>query len=142
MTVSLSRRADWRLRYDACIESLRRRPLAWSETDCVIGLGAGVVEALTGVDLAAQWRGTYVDEAGALAAIAAAGADGLIDLVATMLPQIHPSEAQIGDLVAVVAGGPIGFGLGAVNGERVFVMMPRGLGTVDLDLAVTGFRVG
>ncbi len=96
--------------------------------------------AITGVDCAAQFRGEYSTAAGALKTMKAAGFDNLADLVATMLPEIHPSQAHIGDIAAIPHEGPFGYALGVVNGERIFVLRETGLGTVGLLDAKRAFR--
>jgi hypothetical protein len=71
-----------------------------------------------------------------------AGFRNLADMVAVMLPEIHPSEARIGDIAAIEIDTPFGYALGVVNGERVFVLREDGMGTVDLLDAKRAFRVG
>ncbi|MGY5811998.1 DUF6950 family protein [Rhizobium sp. LEGMi198b] len=138
----LVRMKDWRARFVAEVDRLKRTPFAWGEHDCGPGLAGNLVLAITGVDCAAQWRGTYSSPAGALAAMRLAGFKNLGDMVAAMLPEIHPSQARIGDIAAIEMEGPFGYALGVVNGERIFVLREDGIGTVDLLDAIRAFRVG
>ncbi|MDQ0454661.1 DUF6950 family protein [Rhizobium paknamense] len=140
---TLVRVKDWRSRFEAAIDEIKARPFEWSVHDCGPGLAGRLVEAVTGVDLTASFSPMpYHDEASAAAVIRAAGFETLGALVASLLPEIHPSQAQIGDIAAIAYDGPIGHALGVVNGERIFVLRPQGLGTVSLLQATMAFRVG
>lgn len=76
------------------IESRREMPFLWGTSDCCL-FAADAVQAITGTDFAAQWRGTYSDARGALAHIEAAGG------VPALVPfeEIEPGYAQRGDVV-------------------------------------------
>lgn len=134
---------DWRARFEAEIDSIKFVPFDWgAQFDCWVGLAARVAFALTGVDHAAPYRGRYVSPEGALRVMKRAGHDNLADLVASHLPEIHPSQAALGDIAAIPMEDPFGFSVGVVNGERVFVLRPEGIGTVGLLDATRAFRVG
>lgn len=140
---TLTRRDDWRSRLEAAIDQVKAIPFAWeSQIDCGPHLTGRIVEALTGVDVAVAFRGRYTTAAGAVRVMREAGFDNLGDLVASILPEIHPSQAGVGDIVAIADDTPFGFALGVVNGDRAFVMRPDGLGTVELLDAQRAFKVG
>ena len=138
----LTRFPDWRRRYETAIDEIKRTPFQWGVHDCGPGLAGRLVLAMTGVDLSAQYAATYHDAASAARLIRDLGFSTLGDLVASMLPAIHPSKAEIGDIAAIAVDSPIGHGLGVVNGERIFVLTEAGLGTVDLLDAAMCFKVG
>ncbi|MBB3288152.1 MULTISPECIES: hypothetical protein [unclassified Rhizobium] len=140
--IELVRLPNWRARFAAEVDRLKHTPFAWGAHDCGPGLAGNLVLALTGVDCAAQWRGSYSTAAEALALMKEAKFKNLGDMVAAMLPEIHPSAARIGDVAAIPVESPFGFALGVVNGERIFVLREDGLGTVDLLDATRAFRVG
>lgn len=50
----------------------RRSKFVWGQTDCMMATAAHVL-AITGIDPAAPWRGTYTTEADAMAICAAYG---------------------------------------------------------------------
>jgi len=54
----LHRLPDWRPRLVSFVNSVRARPFAYGTHDCAL-FAAGAVEAMTGVDLAKDWRGAY-----------------------------------------------------------------------------------
>ncbi|CAD7055487.1 hypothetical protein RHAB21_00727 [Pseudorhizobium halotolerans] len=140
--MTLTRHKDWRRRYEAAIDEIKARPFVWGEHDCGPSLAGRLVHAMTGVDLSAQYAGTYHDALSAARLIRELGFETLGDLVASMLPPIHPSQAEIGDIAAIAMDGPIGHALGVVNGERIFVLTETGVGTVDLLDAAICFKVG
>lgn len=142
--IELKRRPDWRSRLSTFMESVRNERLVYGVHDCVVGLAAGAVEAMTGVDLAADVRGAYSGEARALAQIRQRGFADIAELTAAYLPEIHVGRATSGDLAAVPRPGPFGFALGVVSGDRIMVIddSGRGLGSVDLLAATRAYKVG
>ncbi|MEH3093360.1 MAG: hypothetical protein PGN20_15295 [Agrobacterium cavarae] len=141
-SVSLTRLPDWRRRFENAIDEIKAKPFAWYDHDCGPGLAGRLVEAQTGVSLSGFVVGRYHDAASAARLIRDLGFDSLGSLVASILPQIHPSEARVGDIAAIAVPGPVGHGLGVVNGERIFVLTETGIGTVDLLDAAMAFKVG
>ncbi|SEH22522.1 hypothetical protein [Rhizobium sp. NFR12] len=140
--MALTRLPDWRRRYEATIDDIKTRPFKWGVHDCGPGLAGRLVLAMTGVDLSANFSVDYTDAASAARKIRDLGFSSLGELVGALLPTIHPSQAEIGDVAALLMPGPIGHALGVVNGERIFVLTDTGIGTVDLLDAVSCFKVG
>lgn len=139
---TLTRRPDWRGRYEAVIDEIMATPFDWASHDCVRHFAGRIVYAITGVALVAQFAGSYDDAVSAYRLIRDAGFTDLAEMVGSMLSPIHPSRARLGDLAAIRTDGPIGFGLGVVNGERILVLTETGIGTVDLLDAEICFEVG
>lgn len=142
MMQQLVRKKDWRAQFEATIDEIKRTPFEWGVHDCGPSLAGRLVHAMTGVDLAAQYAGTYASEEEAAKIIRDAGFATLGDMVASMLPAIHPSQARVGDIAAIATDRPCGHGLGVVNGERIFVLTLTGIGTMALAKATMAFRVG
>lgn len=139
----LQRLPNWRTRFEAAIDEIKFVPFDWeAQHDCGPGLAGRLVYAITGEDLTTKYQGKYKTAKGALGVMKRAGFDNLADLVASYLPEIHPSQASLGDIVAYEIDSPFGFALGVVNGERVFVLRPEGVGTMDLLAAKRAFKVG
>lgn len=138
----MKRLDDWRPRFEQVIDDMRLKPFAWRDNDCGPALVGRSVEALTGVDIAVAYRGKYSDAASALRLVRSHGFDDLADLVASLLPEIHPSRARVGDIAAFEMDSPFRSALGVVNGERVFVLRPEGIGTMNLLQARRAFKVG
>ena len=141
--IPLTRLPDWRTRLSEFIDAVRRTPFEWGTFDCGTGLAGPAVAALTGVDVCLPYRGTYASPQAAMRVVLAAGHRNLGDLVASILPELqHPSQATVGDIAAVETGSALGWSLGVVNGERIFVLRENGLATVELLTAKRAFKVG
>lgn len=141
--IELTRLPNWRSRFEAAIDEIKFVPFDWStQHDCGPGLAGRLVYAMTGQDLTVRFHGKYNTAKGALKVMKSAGFDNLADLVASFLPEIHPSQASLGDIVAYEMDSPFGYALGVVNGERVFVLRPEGVGTMDMLAAKRAFKVG
>ena len=129
------------------------RPFVWGENDCCI-FAASLVEAMTGVDLAAKWRGRYTKALGAGRFLKKEGGlEGLMQkLAAKHAMEALPSVlyARRGDVVLMdvpttvatngeSAGGPA---LGICVGARVAAAGENGVVFVPLEQARRAWRVG
>lgn len=123
-----SRRPDWRARLTAYMAEVAARSFRPGTHDCAL-FAAGAVEAVTGVDLAATWRGTYRSLAEGRAALGARGYADHIELAAAWCPEVAPSFAHIGDLA--VLPGEDGDALGVIQGAHVYALRPSGLALVN-----------
>lgn len=138
----MRRRGDWHSRLNTFIDGVKRRPFDWATNNCGEHFAAGAVEAMTGEDIATPWRGRYKSAAGAVRMMKNDGFSGLGDMVASVLPEIHPSRAKLGDIAAVPADGPFGTSLGVVNGEVILVLGEKQMGLVPMARATRVFAVG
>ena len=84
-----------RLRFDALIGDRMAAPFAWGANDCCM-FAADCVQALTGHDPAAAFRGTYSDARGAVKVLEAVG--GLEHAAVMAGDPIPPLMAGIGDV--------------------------------------------
>lgn len=94
------------------VESARTSTFAWGTLDCCLW-AADVVHAITGIDPAATWRGTYSTEAEALALLDSLG--GLAAVATLAGPEIEPDAAALGDVGLLV--GDWGQALGVCAGR-------------------------
>lgn len=138
----MKRLPNWRARLDATLSEIRRTPFDWNGHDCATALAARAVEAITGEDLAAEYRGSFSTRLGALRLIRKLGFKTLDELIAGLLPEIPVAMAGVGDIATFASDDAFGCTLGVVNGERVFVLRPDGMGTMELLQATRAFRVG
>lgn len=137
----MMRRKDWRTRFEATIDKLKAEPFTWG-SDCLFGLTVPILEAISDNDPRfTSYAGRYKTAKGALGVMRRAGFENLADLVASELPEIHPSQCRVGDIVAIPTDDDFGFSIGVVNGDRVFVKLQSGLGTRDLLEATRAFQV-
>lgn len=119
--VPLRRLPDWQPRLAQLISKRMQHPLAWGLHDCAM-FAADAVQAVTGVDLAEDLRGTYSTAEGAEATLQQHG--GLVGLCVQRLgPVVRASMAQPGDIGLaqvgdkrglVVCGGAHFLGVGAL----------------------------
>lgn len=116
---------DWQARLVAYLSATAALIQEPGVHDCAL-FPAGAVEAMTGVDLAADWRGTYSSFEEGLNALKAAGFADHIDLVARHFAEIAPAFAQAGDLAVV--DGLLGPSLGVVQGEGIYVLTVTRMG--------------
>ena len=133
------RLADWSARLSDYVTRCANTPYALGHHDCAL-FAAGAVEAVTGVDPAAQWRGRYSTKAGGLRALARAGYADHIVATAGILPEIAPAFAAVGDIACVAdpdTGQPV---LGLVQGEMIYVLREDGLGLLPRGAMTRAFR--
>ena len=92
--LELQRRADWRPRlteYLARVAGARFRP---GQHDCAL-FAAGAVEAMTGHDPAAEWRGTYRTLEEGRVVLAGQGYADQVGLVADLFQAVPELEAEL-----------------------------------------------
>lgn len=123
----MKRLKNWPSRLAALEASARLYVYAWGVHDCCLW-AADAVEACTGVDPAAAWRGTYADVTGAAAVMKRLG--GLRRVGAIAGPAIDPRCAIAGDVGLLVETGNrprlavcSGFGWQSL-GERGLIASP------------------
>jgi hypothetical protein len=140
----LQRFDDWPARLDTALTEARTRPFEWGGgnggQDCCL-FPADVVKALTGVDFAAEYRGQYHSQFGAVR-IMRKIAGGGVDAVATRAlgePLPFPLMAQRGDVVAFAAS--LGLSLGICLGARIAATGPEGLTFVSITDALMAWHV-
>ena len=130
----LTRHEDWPERLAALVEARRDTAFAWGAHDCALFAADGVA-AVTGVDPAAPYRGTYADEAGADRLVADHGGFDLFmdaaftraGLVACPVEWAHRGDVCLVDYgnqrsMGVVLGGSV-----AVPGVNGLAFLPHRL---------------
>jgi len=107
---------DWPARLTAVFEAARRTGFAYSVHDCLIHV-TDCVEAVTGRDIAGDWRGRYASLAGGLKLI---GVRSISQGVDRYFARVSPAFAQRGDIGLAAVGAPRGsrreLGLVVVDG--------------------------
>jgi hypothetical protein len=133
----MTRPYDWMLRLERLAAERRAMGFAWGVNDCCMW-AADVVLAVTGVDPAADLRGSYATEAQALAVIEQAG--GLRALAAARLgPEVPVLAAQTGDVGLVEQPSGV-LALAACLGGSWQAVGPEGLWAVPLSWVVAAWR--
>jgi len=140
MVMHLRRRPDWRVQLAMYLALEQDRVFSWGKSDCAL-FAAGAVDAMTGVDLARELRGTYTSAEQAKDVLRSMGCSTVADLADLHLPRIdRPSHAMPGDIV-LIEEGPLG-ALGVSVGQAIRVRGRDVLGTLPLLSAAIAWRVG
>lgn len=134
----MTRLPDWRARLVAYLGTVVRKPYRPGRHDCALFV-AGGVEAMTGVDLAQDWRG-YGSLKDGRARLAADGIDDLSALAQRHFAEVPRLFAQEGD-IAILRDrrGQEAFGL--VQGVFVYCVGKNGLELAPLTSIERAFRV-
>lgn len=96
---------DWVERLDALVRERLPQPFAWGTHDCCTW-AADAVQAVTGDDPMAAWRGSYASQEAAEAVIGPGGLSAHVAHVMALYgaPECPPRLAQRGDVVMVEVG--------------------------------------
>lgn len=129
----LQRTQHWATRsYHRFLLDRAHAPFAWGKNDCAL-FSADAVQSITGVDIAAEFRGKYADKDSALALIkricnGSTVADAAAHCAARhgLAEHKSPLLAKRGDLVIVNDGGNPISGVIHLNGRHVVVMAEAG----------------
>ncbi len=130
--------ACWRTRLLAFVRTNHHRKFRPGRWDCAL-FTAGAIHAMTGIDHARGWRSKYGSLARGREMLQAMGYSDHVEFIAHLHEEIPVAFAQVGDVAVIIENDEPA--LGIVQGERVWVLRPSGLGTVDLTDAVRAFRV-
>lgn len=133
----MNRLPDWRSRFDAYLNAAARTKFRPGRHDCAL-FAAGAVEAMTGQDFARGWRG-YTSLKAGQSKLESEGFADHIALAASLLPEIEPIFARVGDIAVVDGDTENAFGV--VQGSKIFVLKRSGLGSVPLLMGKRAFRV-
>lgn len=131
--------SDWPSRLNEFIHSRRSTPFQWGQHDCCL-FAADAVQAITGDDHAAEYRGKYTTELGAARALKKHG-NGTLEatLTAKLGDPIPRLRASRGDVVAVNTKD--GVALGIFYGAGAICVTRDGLTTLPLNEILTVWRV-
>ncbi|WP_435657266.1 DUF6950 family protein [Brucella pituitosa] len=116
---------QWEKRLVAVTEAHLVTPLVWGKSDCLLTT-CDAIEAMTGVDPAADIRGKYKSKAGAYRLIKQRGYDSLGAVLADRFEEIGTAMAQRGDvgIFEKTVGYLCEYGF-AVKGEDGLRFLPR-----------------
>ena len=135
----LVRRSDWHQRLTDYIMAAMQAPYQPGVHDCAL-FAAGAVDAMTGTDLAAPYRGRYATLRGGVRVLRRCGFANHVALVRHHLTAVPVARAMPGDLAWFDADElPV---LGVVQGGVVYVLLPGGgLGWRPLTDATEAFAL-
>ena len=136
---TVRRSVSWLNDLAAYIESVRRTKPQPGKLDCAL-FCADAVRALTGTDLAAEFRGRYSTFEGGHRLLRREGWLDVTDFLQAHFEAIHISQAQVGD-IALVPLTNNGMALGVVQGAHIFILGETGLQLTDLLNGKKAFRI-
>lgn len=124
------RRHNWATHLAIAVETAKSKTFQWGTFDCML-FAADVVYAMTGVDYAKEFRGTYDSEFGAYRLIAAYGSEA--DLLTRVIgvSSVQSSQGMRGDVVLASLPTPtVGVCMGVncaflASGEKGIIFLPR-----------------
>ena len=134
----MKRQHDWQLRLADFARERRARPFAWGSNDCFL-FAADAVLSVTGLDIAADLRGSYGNELQAARILRARG--GLAALVDSLLGErVPPLMAKVGDIVLLDMGNHPA--VGVCNGTSLIGPGAAGIVAYGMGCAKAAWRVG
>lgn len=136
--IPLARLPDWAPRLQQTIEAASGRLFSWGEHDCCL-FAADCIQAMTGADLMAEFRGQYDSAESAYRLIGRRGlASHLSQRLGDALPALF---AHRGDLMTATGedGRPA---VGICVGEKALFLGPAGLLSLPISDCLSTWRVG
>jgi hypothetical protein len=146
--MALTRTEHWATRaLHLFLVSRANVPFAWGSQDCALFAADGIL-AMTGVDIAQDFRGKYSDEASAFAAIKSIAGGATVEDAAAYCAAKHglaewkyPLMAQRGDLVVLEDSGRIIAGIVHLNGRHIAAAGELGLKRIPITAIKRAWRV-
>lgn len=130
---------DWRPRLSAYLIEVASKPFAYGSHDCALFV-AGAVQAMTGHDPAAAFKGQYSDLKSGLKHLRKAGLQSHIDLADASFDPVPLAFAGVGDIAVIDVPGEVP-ALGIFEGQHIAVPRETGLGFVPREAATIAYRV-
>lgn len=125
----MERLSNWPARLAEFVEARRERAFSWGESDCCLFV-CDAIEAMTGTDPGARWRGLYQTEKGARRILRDNG--GVAGLATLILGQpVASALAGRGDVVLIDTPG--GEALALCTGANIAA---QGIGGIEFYPAV------
>ena len=146
--MTLKRTDHWATReFDTYLKSHAHGTFKYGALDCCL-MAADAIHSMTGVDIAADFRGKYSTELGALKAIKSiTGGTSVLDAIAYCASKHGLTEwkspllAQRGDLVAIKDGEQTVAGIVHLNGRHAITIGKAGLVRYPLTAVVKAYKV-
>lgn len=148
--MSLRRTPHWATReLHSFLASRAKTPFTWGSNDCALFAADGI-QAMTGADIAADFRNQYTDANGANTAIAKVTgvANGTVEDAAAycaskhgLVELKHPLFAQRGDLVVLEDSGRIIAGLVHLSGRHIVAVGEQGLKRLPITAVKRAWRI-
>ena len=137
----MPRLEDWDRRLARVTEKHMSLPGEWGVSDCIMTVG-DAIEAVTGDNPFAQFKGRYKTEAGAARVMRKNGCETVEDMLASFLglEPVNRLSAQRGDVGTIMQGGELTAGY--VTEYGFAAKGPHGLTFHPVTEIVSAFKVG
>jgi hypothetical protein len=146
--MAIKRIDKWATALHNFLLSRAKTPFAWGTNDCCL-VAADAVQAITGTDIASDFRSKYTDQASAFALIKTVTGGSTAEDAAAYCAQkagltelTHVLTAQRGDLVVLNDGGSTIAGFIHLNGRNAVSVGEDGLKRLPLSAIKRAWRVG
>lgn len=147
--MAATRVRGWEVRLAEVLDQHAEAPFAWGTSDCLTLVG-DVVQALTGSDPMASFRGSYATAAEARRLLGGEGYANVDEALAAQFEEVAPAMARRGDIgvVETRVGKRVVPGSVIVTGVNVTGKSPPargariGLTTLPRERLVKAYRVG
>lgn len=121
---------------------------SWGSFDCAL-FTAGAIEAVTGTDVATDFKGKYTDEAGAIATIKSVTSGSTVEDAAVYVAKKYELTelkfvlcAQRGDMVVFDGDEGVAVGIVHLNGTECLFVTAKGINKIPLKQIRRAWRVG
>src|SRR5690349_20174716 len=141
----LTRYPDWQSRLQQFLFKALSFQFAYGSADCCLFV-ADAVEAMTGIDIAAKYRGQYSSRTEALElAQRETGKRAVSSVIVAALedaglPKIAVNAAQRGDVVLVRRSGDVSLGIVDLNGKEILAIAQTSFVRIPLVRAIRAWR--
>ena len=143
----MRRTPDWQHKLHDFLVARAKEPFAWGSNDCAL-FAADAIQAITGEDLAAEFRG-YKDEEGATAAVKSVANGTTVEDAVVYIAKKHNLQerksilfAQRGDLVIYQGTEGLAAGVVHLSGTHALFVSPTGLHKIRLRYCKRAWKVG
>lgn len=129
---------NWEMILARCLREAEGKVFSWGEHDCCLWT-ADVVKAMTGVDYAMEFRGTYNTRAGAIRALIELADGSLTKLLDVFFDRVEVAYSQRGDVVVMFYDDMET--LGVCVGDRAAFVTKRGLIYISMQNVLRAWAV-
>jgi len=142
----LFRFPDWTARLESFLAANRTRKFQYGSWDCCL-FAADCILAITGIDIAEQFRGRYISRKEALRVVREITGRSSIEAAAEHcaeahgMPEIEPLRAARGDMVLIPRPHDFSLGIVALNGMQILIVGKQAIGPIQFDRACRAWRV-
>lgn len=132
------RKENWPRLITDEIKKLQNTPFVWGKKDCCLAVG-DIIEAYTGEDLAAEFRGKYTTASGSVRALKRYGQGTIRATMDAKLPSILIEEAGRGDIGLVKT--EAGESLAMIFSQQAWAMAEHGIEALPMTDLVCAWRI-